>query len=290
MRNVLTLLLSLAASACSSPAPANARPAMWKLSDPDTTIYLFGTVHVLPEGEKWRTPRLDAAIADSKQLVLEITDQGDKAAVADIYKKLAISPGLPPVLDRVPPEKRGQLEALIKKAGLQPAQLDPMETWAIAITLGASMYGDIGASSDHGVEKQLTDSFSSARKPISGLETTAQQLGYFDTMGEEAQRKLLISMIEDAKTAAADFRKMIAAWSAGDVKTIARTFDDELKATPEVARILIDQRNAKWVEWLKIRMHQPGTVMVAVGAGHLAGKGSVIDLLAKQGLKAQRVQ
>lgn len=289
MRKALTLLLLLVSSACSSPAPARpAKPAVWKLSDPDTTIYLFGTVHVLPTGVSWRTPAFEKMVASADELVLEIADQGDKAATAATYARLAASPGLPPILDRVPADARPRLEALVKKAGLQPSQLDGLETWAVAITLGASLYGEIGASPEQGVETQLRTSF--AKRPISGLETTAQQLGYFDTMPEATQRTLLISILEDADTAKTDFDKMVAAWASGDTKAIARTFDDELKKAPEIASVLIDKRNASWADWLKRRLDRPGTVMVAVGAGHLVGKGSVVDLLQRKRVTVRRVQ
>ena len=290
MRNILPLLLSFVLAACGSAAPAApaAKPAMWKLSDPDTTIYLFGTVHVLPQGLSWRTKTFEKTVAQAQELVLEINDQDDKTKLAELYKRLAYSPGLPPVLDRVPAEKRAPLEALIKKAGFQPSQLDGMETWAVAVTVGASMYRGVGASPDLGVENQLRTSFNG--RPVSGLETTEQQLGYFDTMPEETQRKLLVSMIDDSDSANAEFQRMLKAWSSGNVASIAKTFDDELKKAPEISKVLIDERNANWVKWLRGRLDRPGTVLVAVGAGHLAGKGSVIDLLQKEGLKVQRVQ
>ena len=290
MRPLIPLVLAFLASACGSAAPAApaAKPAMWKLSDPDTTIYLFGTVHVLPSDLKWRTQRFDRTLASADELVLEIADQADLKATAEVFRTLAQSPNLPPVLDRVPADKRAQLEALITRKGLPLTALNAMETWAVAITLGASMYADMGASSDAGVETTLRSSFKD--KPVSGLETTPQQLGYFDRMPEETQRKLLVSMLEDAASAKDDFQKMVAAWSSGNTALIARTFDDELKKAPEIAKVLIDERNANWADWLKARLQKPGTVMVAVGAGHLAGKGSVVELLKRQGLRVERVQ
>lgn len=289
MRIAIPALFALALSACGSPAPAApAKPAMWKLSDPDTTIYLFGTVHILPKDTAWRTDRFNQTVSSAQELVLEIADQDDKTALAEVYRRLAVSPGLPPVLERVPADKRAQMQAMIEKSGLKPAQLDGFETWAVAITLGASMYKDIGASAEQGVENSLRSTFNG--KPVSGLETTEQQLGYFDKMPEQTQRKLLVSMVEDATSASADFQKMVRAWSSGDTGAIAKTFDDELKKAPEIAKVLIDERNANWVGWLKTRLDKPGTVLVAVGAGHLAGRGSVVDLLQKQGLKVQRVQ
>src|SRR6478752_3670925 len=117
MRKALTLLLTVALAACGSAAPAarQAKPAMWKLSDPDTTIYLFVTVHILPEKVEWRTEKFDQAVTNAKELVLEINDQADKAAVGALYKRLAFTSGLPPVLERVPADKRAALEAAIAK-------------------------------------------------------------------------------------------------------------------------------------------------------------------------------
>jgi uncharacterized protein len=289
MRAFISSLVAIALAACGSSAPAQpAKPAMWKLYDHDTTIYLFGTVHVLPKDLKWRTPRFDEAANEAGELVLEIADNDDAAGVAQTYARLATSPGLPPVLDRVPADKREKFAVLIAKAGLKPEQLNALETWAVAIQIGAAMYRSIGASPSEGVETTLRAGVGD--KKVTALETTEQQLGYFDTMPEAVQRKLLVSMIDDADSAAADFEAMLKAWSTGDVDAIARTFDDELRTAPEIAEVLIDRRNQAWVEWLKRRLDQPGTALVAVGAGHLAGKGSVIDLLEREKLKVERVQ
>lgn len=291
MRSLLTGLAALAIAACgTTSAAAPARPALWKVSDPDTTIYLFGTIHVLPKDIVWRTPAFDAALKSADELVLEIADQNDKAAAAQTFRTLALSPNLPPLLDRVPADKRATLQAMIGKAGLKPQMLDPLETWAAAVTLGAALYAGVGLTADNGVERALSGTAEEAAKPTIGLETTAQQLGYFDKLPEAAQRELLVSVVDDSKNMAAEFEKMVSAWRRGDVDAIAATFDDELRKSPELASVLLDQRNANWTEWLKGRLAKPGTAFVAVGAGHLAGKGSVIERLRAAGMKVERVQ
>ena len=83
---------------------------------------------------------------------------------------------------------------------------------------------------------------------------------------------------------------MLNAWARGDVKGIARTFDQDLAASPALAQALIKTRNANWKSWIEQRMSQPGSIMVAVGAGHLAGKDSVIDLLKRDGYRVRRLQ
>ena len=87
-----------------------------------------------------------------------------------------------------------------------------------------------------------------------------------------------------------EYNGMLASWSRGDIKEIAATFNHELADSPDLKQSLLEQRNANWAKWIEQRMKQPGTIMVAVGAGHLAGRGSVIALLQKDGYRVQRVQ
>ena len=58
---------------------------------------------------------------------------------------------------------------------------------------------------------------------------------------------------------------------------------------PELAQVLLIQRNGNWAKWIKDRLARPGTVFVAVGAGHLAGKGSVQDQLKDLGVASVRI-
>lgn len=293
MRWALPALSLLAACASASPPPpvaSPARPALWKMSDADTTIYLFGTIHVLRKDYPWRTPAIDSAVGKSQELVLEVNDLQDKDQSAQIFLKLAISPGLPPVLDRVPADKRAGLLALMEKVGMSGPALNQFESWAVAMTLASGLLKDLDVSPDYGVEKQLLASFRESKKPVSGLETTEMQLGLFDKLPESAQRTFLSSMVDDAADPAREFNDMVSAWSKGDDRAIAANFDDEFTRSPALAEPLLHKRNANWTVWLKKRLEKPGTVFVAVGAGHLAGPDSVIALLGKQKLKVERVQ
>lgn len=293
MRWALPALSLLAACVSASPPPPKAppaHPALWKLSDADTTIYLFGTIHVLREGYRWRTPKIDRAVRDSKELILEVADLNDKEKTAKTFLGLAVSPNLPPVLDRVPADKRAGLRALMDKAGMPHSVLNRFESWAVAVTLASGMLKELDVSPEYGVEKQLRASFTKSRKPISGLETTEQQLGFFDKLPESAQRTFLSSMIDDAADPEKEFNDMVSAWSRGDDKAIALSFDDELKLSPELIQTLLRDRNENWTVWLKKRLEKPGTIFVAVGAGHLAGPDSVVAMLGRDKLKVVRIQ
>jgi uncharacterized protein YbaP (TraB family) len=282
-------------AACTTPQPpqtsvAAPKPALWKVADKDTTIYLFGTIHLLPKGLQWRTPVLDAAISASDTLYLETDLSGDVMSSAQTMMKLAVSPGLPPIAERVPAEKREAFRKAVAEAGVPEQALDRMETWAAALTLLALNFRKMGLDPEAGVERGLAVSYNGTRKPVRGLETAEQQFGYFDSLSESAQRALLVSMIDDPAQTRSEFQAMLNAWKSGDTDAIARTFDSETTLSPELRDVLMKNRNAAWAEWVAKRLGQPGTVMVAVGAGHLAGRDSVQRLLQARGVRATRVQ
>lgn len=288
----LALIAAVLLSACQQTAAdaRPARPALWRMADKDTTIYLFGSIHLLPKDMSWHTPALNNAIARSQGLILETVLDKNPTAMATLMQQIGVSPDLPPVVDRVPADKRKLVEAAAKKAGVPLTILDKFETWAVALTLASAGLRDIGLSTEFGVEDTLRKSFSDAGKSVTGLETPAEQLGYFDTLPEATQREFLVGVLDDNQNATQEFAKMIRAWASGDTTMIAATFDDELKSSGPLADALLVKRNQRWAIWLANRMKQPGTVFVAVGAGHLAGSNSVQSLLAKRGFKVWRVQ
>lgn len=287
----LGLSVFLAAPVAAAPASHVAHPALWAVSDADTTIYLFGTIHLLPSDYKWRTPKFDQAVAGSQQLVVEtIVDENNPQEMMAALASLAFSPNLPPLAQRVPPEKRPALEAAMKKSGLPAQALDRMETWAAAFILLGNQFREMGLKNGEGVETVLRDSFKSQGKSIGELESNKEQLGFFDKLPEQAQRALLEGAIEDNKNMKGDFSQMLAAWARGDVEAIAKSFNRDLSASPELKQALLERRNANWSRWVEQRMATPGSVLVAVGAGHLAGSGSVVDLLKRGGYKVRRLQ
>jgi len=156
------------------------------------------------------------------------------------------------------------------------------------VTLAQVLFQRAGLNPELGVERSLTASFEG--KPMSGLETVEQQFGFFDSLPEEAQRAFLEGVLESPEEIRGQFDQMLRAWSSGDTRAIGRTFNEDTTMSANLREILLTRRNARWAEWVQQRLARPGTVFVAVGAGHLAGEDSVQDYLRQRGLRAQRVQ
>jgi uncharacterized protein YbaP (TraB family) len=290
LRRAITALLALILA-----APATAAPALWKFGDADTTIYLFGTIHALPPGYQWQDARIEKAMAASDTLVIETLLDKDPQAIARLFPPP--DPSLPPIVERVPEKSRPAFEAVLKKSGLDPAMLSRMPTWQASFMLMGAMMKDLGIQRDAGVEGSLMPAFTPApdatdAKPrkVEALETASEQLALFANLSEADQREMLASFADGKGDAKSDFAKLLTAWSSGNEAAIAQAFADDKDLTPHLREILLRKRNANWAEWLKSRLETPGTVFVAVGAGHLAGPLSVQAMLAADGIKVERVE
>ncbi|HVM21702.1 MAG TPA: TraB/GumN family protein [Sphingomicrobium sp.] len=291
LKRLLAPLVALLAVSTLAEARETPKPALWEVSDHDTTIYVFGTIHLLPKNYRWRTPKFDAAVERSQELVIEtIVDEKNPAAIMSAMASLAFSPGLPPLADRVAPEKRAALAAAVQASGLPPAALDRMETWAAAFILLGNQFKQLGLEGAEGVEISLRRAFAAKGKPVAELESNLEQLSYFDRLPEKAQRDLLEGAIEKPREMSKQFKSMLSAWARGDVAGIARTFDRDLASSPDLQQSLIRQRNANWSRWIEERMQKPGSVLLAVGAGHLAGQYSVLSMLEQRGYRVRRLQ
>ncbi|MFN2473834.1 MAG: TraB/GumN family protein, partial [Sphingomicrobium sp.] len=200
------------------------------------------------------------------------------------------APNLPPLTDRISPALRPQLTAAIAASGLTSAYLDKMKTWMAAFTLVQLQFKALGLKGEAGVEPHLRQAFAAAGKPIGQLETNAEQLSFFDTLSEPAQRAFLEGAITDPGNMRTEFSGMLKSWATGDVAGIAQSFNADLAASPELRANLLTKRNRNWSQWVERKLVQPGTTMVAVGAGHLAGDDSVVAMLQRDGYKVQRVE
>ncbi|MCJ7422058.1 TraB/GumN family protein [Sphingomicrobium astaxanthinifaciens] len=265
-------------------------PALWVTRDDDTTIYLFGTFHLLPEDYEWRTPTIDSAIAASDTLVVEtIIDRDEPEALGLLMARMGMAQDLPPIVQRVAPAKRPLLRQKIARSGLPESAFDLMESWAAGLTLFGLTATQLGLTAEAGVETDLRAAFALQGKAIEQLETNEQQLTYFDTLSLEAQRDFLESVIVSDEQTKAAFGAMLAAWTRGDTDAIAATFNEGMPMGTEIRSAILTRRNRDWADWIAARLDTPGTVFVAVGAGHLAGGDSLLLMLEAAGHPVTRL-
>ncbi len=263
-------------------------PALWELKDEDTTIYLFGTVHMLKPGINWFEGDIRNAFDRSDELVLEVVE-ADPAALAALVGKLAVNADGPTISSQLSPEEKVRYLKALAENEIPAAAMERLDPWMVAISLSVAPLARLGFDPNMGVEKTLEKTARAQGKRVSGLETTEQQLRFFDSLPQKVQIEFLNTTVAELANVESEFDRVILSWSQGKPEALAEQLNESMTATPEMAQRLLFDRNATWAEWIERRMEQPGTIFLAVGAGHLAGKGSLIDLLGKRHLTVKRV-
>ena len=263
-------------------------PALWKVADEDTTIYLFGTVHALPPGLDWFDEDIANALTASDTLVTEIRMDPESEAAMQItaLQKGIITDGST-LRSLLSEDQAASYEAAMTQLELPIEQFDRLEPWMVGLTLTMVPLIQQGYSPETGVEKVLLTKIGD--KPQDALETAEFQLDLFDTLPQEKQVAFLMEAVEGIDEAKGALDAMVAEWIEGDADALAELMNEGL-SDPVIADALLYSRNAKWVEWIETRLDAPGTVFIAVGAGHLAGDKSVQDLLIKRDIEVERVQ
>lgn len=284
----LLVCLSVPASAEEKASPPLIRPALWKVADKDTTIYLFGTIHALPKGVQWFEGKVATAFDGSQELVTEIVES-DAATMQGQVMKRATLPQGQTLRGLLSSEEKAGYEAALTRLGLPAQAFDGFDPWYAAIGLSILPLTRDGFASENGVEAAL-DARAKARGLTHGaLETAEYQLDLFDSLPLDAQKVYLAEVVKDLPTIRDDLAKMVEAWKRGDSDELARLMNAE-ESDPALLEALLTRRNRAWADWIGERLKKPGTVFMAVGAGHLAGPGSVQDQLKARGITTRRVQ
>lgn len=267
---------------------ARAGPAIWKLGDEDTTIFLFGTVHALPTNVDWFSGEIADALARSDTIMTEIKmDDGMAVEMQQLVMAKGVLPEGQPLRGMMDDEQRAIYDAAMARLGLPVTAFDRFEPWYAGMMMSMLPLIQQGYSPDSGVEKVLMAH--AEGKNQQALETVDYQIAVFDTLPLESQMAFLIDAAENIDKIKDLLDTMVAEWLEGDADHLAKLMNDGM-TDPVLAERLLYNRNQHWATWMQQRLEHPGTIFVAVGAGHLAGQKSVQDLLGQAGLEVTRVR
>ena len=273
-----------------SAGSAHAAPAMWKVSDEDSAIWLFGSVHLLPSWTEWRTEALDKVISKVDRVYFE-TDISVEAqmGIADLSYELGFSQDGRLLSEKIGPDLTNALRERAEEFALPMPLLLTMEPWMAATTISVGAVAGIGYEPTHGVEAVLNAELPADRRGF--LETPEEQLGFLAYGDLDEQIAMLKATLDSMDTMSADIGTMVDAWIAGEPELLGEIFNGQMgtDATGMVER-LIDERNHNWVDQIAAMLENNETALLVVGAAHLAGDVSVVKLLEERGFTSERVQ
>jgi len=290
---LLTALVLSATLTAQADESVSGAPAIWSVKDDNSTIYLFGTFHALPPELEWQTEAYRDAMEDAEITVLEadIASAEAKASMTKMITEQGLnSPGV--TLSSILGEDRAErFKAVASKYGVPIATLEPLRPWLASMSVSVRAMGNAGFDPKAGVEAILFEQAKKEGDSFEYLETGASQISIL--AGLEDTKSLQnfdasLTQLEDFQTILAD---IVDAWKIGDADALDALINSQLEDSgPEVAEEILIQRNKNWVVKINKMMDGDKNYFIAVGAGHLVGEDSVVDLLSDEGYEIERFQ
>lgn len=289
LRAPLGTLLTVCAWLAASPAVADGHPPLWRIDGRHNSVYLLASVHVLRATDDALSEPVLRAYKAANALYMEVDlDDLDPEAAGQFTMEHGVLPEEQTLRDILGPERYGTAHQQALDLGLDLDQFAQLEPWVVAITIAQMQFAKLGLDPSAGVEQRLMERAKQDGKAIAGLETLADQLSALDSLPMKLQGEFLLVSLDEASDMEQEADQLINAWARGDTTALARTLVHDFDKFPELYRSLIVDRNRKWADEIGALLDDDANYLIVVGALHLVGQDSVIELLRAHGHPAQR--
>jgi uncharacterized protein YbaP (TraB family) len=269
---------------------AQAASPVWVIRGAHNTVYLAGSIHLLPGADAALPPAFERAYADSARLVMEI-DLG-KLDPSEALGTLLQHGGLPEgssLREVVGAARYARASAAAATLELPAASMDHEAPWMVALQLTELEYARLGFDPEQGVEQQLLRRALADHKTTAGLESLADEMGVFEALTPSAQLRFLDMVLDDLNDTGDETRAVLAAWRSGDAARLATLLADEYRSFPVLYDALVMDRNRHWLPQIERLLQGEQNCLVVVGALHLVGKGGLLELLRRDGVAAEQL-
>jgi uncharacterized protein YbaP (TraB family) len=284
-RRAGALIALLSWSLAALGAESAERHALWSLQGRTNTVYLLGSVHFLKQSEPL-PEAIDEAYGEAEALLMELDmDDLDPLEVQQLTLELGVLPPDQSLESLLGSETYARVATKSRELGMDPTMLNRFRPWLAAMTLVQLHLMKLGLDPQSGIEQRLTARAGEDEKPIHGLETLRQQLSMLASLSEEHQREFLLYSVDDAERAAQEAEELIAAWRRGDTEALSKLLAEGFEQYPDLYRPLTVDRNRRWLPRIEELLQAKEDYLVVVGALHLVGEDSVIELLERKGYK-----
>jgi uncharacterized protein len=270
---------------------AHAEAPVWALKGAHNTVYLAGSVHLLRSKDATLPSAFNRAYADAEALVMEIDlDDLDPAAAQSWMLANGMFTDGQTLSGAIGQQRFDKVEKEGNRLGLPVEALEQLEPWLVAMTLAQLQYMKLGFDPEQGVEKQLQRKAMQDHKEITGLETLEEQLGLLSGLSAADQAKFLDLTLEEMHEMEGETDSLLAAWRNGNAQKLASMLSDEYKVAPALYRMLIADRNKRWMPQIEKLLKGDKDYLVVVGALHLVGNGGLLELTKAKGFEAKQLQ
>ena len=283
---VLLALQPSAVAGTAAPTFVEAHPALWRVHSSRGTVYLFGSVHLLPQNVNWHSADVNHAMHRASVFVFEIPI--DDAAKDRVKSLIATRGTLPPgqsLRSLLPPQSQRDYDNAVAYLGIPGTALDTKRPWLASLTLDAIVLMKRSQLAAFGVDVIMTGEAKDAGKKLRYLETLDQQIALLVPQDPAVELEDFEVELREIETEEQELDKLTKAWETGDVATIAKLTDNAFEGRPQARAAFFDNRNHAWVKQIEAMLREHKIFFVTVGAGHLAGDAGVPALLRADGYK-----
>jgi uncharacterized protein YbaP (TraB family) len=293
-RFLLVLALTIFVGACHRAeigpsfvdAASAAKGSVWVVDAPGSAGRLFfcGTIHILREEDYPLSPAYEGAYANSDKLVLELPPN---SSAGQRMGELGTYPDDTSLEAHVSKDIWAGVKKWASQRKLNLAMLNRFRPWYLSLVITSTEYTALGAKSDIGVDQYFEARAKKDGKPGEGLETVEFQLQLFAKLTDAQQQNLLEQTLAEIHTLPQEYDKMITAWKNGSLDELHDMLFDEAERYPELMELFLTSRNRAWIDPLDKMLKKGDKAMILVGAGHLAGKTGVLQLLKDRGYRVR---
>jgi len=263
---------------------------VWAIHGPHNTVYLAGSVHMLKAGEAALPTGFERAYAGSQGLVMEldVANLNPLDAAGWLLEHGALPEGVT-LHQRLGDSRYQKVTTEAQRLGVPDQLLQQQQPWVVGMELLELKYQQLGFDAQSGVEQQLAQRAQGDHKPISGLETLAEQLGVLGAMSDEDQVRFLDMIVTEMDDVGNDTQQVITAWRNGDAARLGALLGEEYKSFPALYRTLVSERNRHWLPQIEKLLQDRQDYFVVVGALHLVGEGGLLDLMRRDGYRPEQL-
>ncbi|MEM8799805.1 MAG: TraB/GumN family protein [Pseudomonadota bacterium] len=266
-------------------------PALWKAEIGKATVYLFGTIHMQKKADMWRPADLPEAVQRADVLFLE-SDVNDKQVEIEVASFLAENGAYPSgesLKDHFSSEEIAQILQQTNNIGLPETVALTMRPWFLSISLALYSFFSQGFDPELGADSLLDEQFRDADKPVLALEASLAPLEIMAAFPATEEKAMLLQSIEQIAIADTYVAALYANWQIGDLDALNTLLRDPRLVSPEVSKVLIEDRNRTWMAKILPLGDKEQTVLIAAGAAHFVGDGNLIELISAAGHKVTEI-
>lgn len=291
--NGLVFLLAALSGLAAEPSPkpeAKVRHSLWKIESKGNTVYLLGSVHFLRATNYPLAEVIESAFDKSKVVAFE-TDMKKLESVETQQQILAqaMLPADQTIKDQISAQTYLSLSNHLDEAGMPVVIFNRFKPGLVALTLAVLELQKLGFDPQYGIDKHFQRRAEKAEKRLVALETVEFQVDLVTNFGKEEADALLRTTLKDLKRSRGIFGDLTKAWEKGDSEALETLLNDSMKEAPELFKRMVTDRNQAWISKIEEMIAGKESAIVIVGAGHLAGKDSVVDLLRAKGHKVEQL-